>query len=155
MTESAEATESSEITFTYVMKTEAHNKALLHAAKFPWADVFGFLLGTVSKDNEVMIVDSTPLFHTAIFSPMLEVSTNLVEKHCESDSLPKGTEIVGIYFASSRTNYSGTYPKLKKIANNYRVPTQSEENKKKREHFCIAVVDSASLADETKVGYPL
>mmetsp|Transcript_12484 Transcript_12484/g.14347 ORF Transcript_12484/g.14347 Transcript_12484/m.14347 type:complete len:212 (+) Transcript_12484:142-777(+) len=132
---------------SYSMESKAHSKSILHTAKFPWADVCGFFLGKKSKTG-VIISDAIPMFHTALFSPMLEVSFKLVQKYCESKDTDEGTTIVGMYFAPARNNYSGTYPKIKKIAG--KVKTLCNNN-----DLCLGIINNASLADESQSGFTL
>lgn len=90
----------------------------------------------------VEIGDVIPLFHTAVFGSMLETSTLLAKEYCSSTETPAGYEIVGVYTATSRNNYAGTPPLVKRIASGLREGCKGA---------CLVLVDNAALSDETIV----
>eukprot|EP00904_Undaria_pinnatifida_P008106 jgi/Undpi1/4425/HiC_scaffold_17.g07780.m1 len=76
----------------------AYLKLMLHAAKYPWASVSGFLLGETgsSEEEQVTVKDAVPLFHTATLAPLLETSAAMVDAHAAKI----GLSIVGFYQAN-------------------------------------------------------
>lgn len=66
----------------YSVSPRAYALALLHAAKYPDAQVCGLLLGSLDKDGEVNVTTGLPLFHHwASLTPMLEVALTQASKH--------------------------------------------------------------------------
>lgn len=76
----------------------AYLKLMLHAAKYPWASVSGFLLGETasSEGGQVSVKDAVPLFHTSTLAPLLEMSATMVDAHAAKI----GLSIVGFYQAN-------------------------------------------------------
>ncbi|CAN0375415.1 unnamed protein product [Ascophyllum nodosum] len=76
----------------------AYLKLMLHAAKYPWAAVSGFLLGDAdtAAADQVVVKDAVPLFHTSTLSPLLETSAVMVEAYASG----KGMSIIGFYQAN-------------------------------------------------------
>ncbi|CAM9390340.1 unnamed protein product [Hapterophycus canaliculatus] len=86
----------------------AYLKLMLHAAKYPWATVNGFLLGEAGSGGQartsdcrptfaqVSVKDAVPLFHTSTLAPLLETSAAMVDAHASSN----GLSIVGFYQAN-------------------------------------------------------
>ncbi|CAM9783870.1 unnamed protein product [Scytosiphon promiscuus] len=75
---------------------------MLHAAKYPWATVNGFLLGEAAPRYartclpQISVKDAVPLFHTSTLTPLLETSAAMVDAHASSN----GLSIVGFYQAN-------------------------------------------------------
>lgn len=61
----------------------AYTLPLLHAAKYPHAQVCGVLVGEVNaKDGSLHVVSGMPLFHHwTTLTPMLEVALRQVNAH--------------------------------------------------------------------------
>eukprot|EP00903_Cladosiphon_okamuranus_P009872 g9378.t1 len=75
----------------------AYVKMMLHAAKYPWAAVNGFLLGDAgSPAGQICVKDAVPLFHTSTLAPLLETSASMVDAHAAG----RGLSIVGFYQAN-------------------------------------------------------
>jgi len=82
----------------------AYSKVVAHAAKFPWANVNGLLIGAEKKEDGssiIMVTDAVPLFHSVTLAPMTEVACMLVEEYCASAQTPEGTKIVGAYYCDA------------------------------------------------------
>ena len=73
------------------MEEVAFVKMMSHAAKHPWANVFGLLL---SKGDGSDYSDCLPLFHTPLLASSLEVALLLSSEHCNQTK----TRISGAYF---------------------------------------------------------
>ena len=123
----------------FTLSVKAHNKALCHAAKFPWAGVTGFLLAEAGSNR---IVDATPLFHTPALAPMLEVAAMLVEEHCKAN----GLRIVGLYAAEDNADASSPSPLVERVASQLAA---------KNKNSCLLLVDNAALASEDKPAFLL
>eukprot|EP00752_Nemacystus_decipiens_P014969 g13328.t1 len=82
------------------VESPAYVKMMLHAAKYPWAAVNGFLLGedgsAAGQPRQICVKDAVPLFHTSTLTPLLETSASMVDAHAASC----GLSIVGFYQAS-------------------------------------------------------
>ena len=107
----------------------AQLKILLHAAKYPYAEVNGVLLGTSGK-----ITDAVPLFHTPMFAPMLETGVAMSDEYAKSI----GVEVVGWYHGSSRNNYNGVPKGIARVASKLK--------------GCLVMVDAKLLSDEKESG---
>ncbi|CAN0036306.1 unnamed protein product [Pylaiella littoralis] len=81
---------------TTAVEGPAYLKLMLHAAKYPWAAVNGFLLGEADSAGQVSVRDAVPLFHTSTLAPLLETSAAMVDAHAASN----GLSIVGFYQAN-------------------------------------------------------
>ncbi|CAN0449082.1 unnamed protein product, partial [Ectocarpus sp. 8 AP-2014] len=85
--------------FNVNVEEAAYLKLMLHAAKYPWAAVNGFLLGEeglTGKASVVCVKDAVPLFHTSTLAPLLETSAVMVDAHAARSGLC----IVGFYQAN-------------------------------------------------------
>ncbi len=58
---------------------EAYAKLMLHCLKHTSKDCIGVLLGKEFND-EILVVDSIPLFHDRVFGPQLEIALKFVNK---------------------------------------------------------------------------
>ena len=56
---------------------EAYAKLMLHSLKHTSKDCVGILLG-VENNDEILVVDSVPLFHDRVFGPQLEIALKFV-----------------------------------------------------------------------------
>ncbi|CAN0325049.1 unnamed protein product, partial [Ectocarpus fasciculatus] len=82
--------------FNVNVEEAAYLKLMLHAAKYPWAAVNGFLLGEeglTGQASVVYLLDAVPLFHTSTLAPLLETSAVMVDAHAARSGLC----IVGFY----------------------------------------------------------
>jgi hypothetical protein len=80
----------------HTLSSKAYTKLILHAHKYPFAHVNGFLVGRTNDATQtVTITDAFPLFHTTTLAAMFEVAAIQVEEYCEK----QGISIVGYYFA--------------------------------------------------------
>ena len=77
---------------TVKLSDNAYGKIILHSAKYPWANIFGLLLGPADGTNE--IIDAIPVFHSPILAPVLEVALLLTTQHCVQNKL----KIMGGYY---------------------------------------------------------
>ncbi|CAM9301853.1 unnamed protein product [Ectocarpus sp. 13 AM-2016] len=85
--------------FNVNVEEAAYLKLMLHAAKYPWAAVNGFLLGEEGLTGQASVVavkDAVPLFHTSTLAPLLETSAVMVDDHAARSGLC----IVGFYQAN-------------------------------------------------------
>ncbi|RUP21998.1 hypothetical protein BC936DRAFT_139131 [Jimgerdemannia flammicorona] len=84
----------------YQVAARAYALPILHAAKYPFAEVSGVLLAKKLASNDeptIMIVDAVPLFHQWIaLTPMLEVALSLIELYAAENNL----QIIGYYHAN-------------------------------------------------------
>lgn len=64
------------LSMEYRWAKEAYFKVAFHASKFLTSPLFGLLLGHKSEANsqQVLIVDSIPLFHTSPVASSLEIA---------------------------------------------------------------------------------
>jgi hypothetical protein len=59
----------------------AYSTLVLHCAKYPASEVMGFLLGSISSANKVIVEKSVPVqHHWNRLSPMVEVAASLVSR---------------------------------------------------------------------------
>ncbi len=110
---------------SYTICREAQLKILLHGIKYPYAEVNGLLLGVPEGDDKVIVQDAIPLFHSLVFTPMLETSMLLIEQYCKSDQTPKNTQIVGWYYGASRNNAVGVPEMVSRIASKIRAKNET------------------------------
>nr|XP_016439011.1 PREDICTED: ER membrane protein complex subunit 8/9 homolog [Nicotiana tabacum] len=98
---------------TYGIHQNAYIKLILHALKHKTSAVNGVLLGRVSGDDTVEIVESVPLFHSQIgVLPPLEIALIMIEEYyCD-----KGLIIVGYFHANERFDDSELGNVAKNIA---------------------------------------
>ncbi|KAL3508344.1 hypothetical protein ACH5RR_027745 [Cinchona calisaya] len=83
----------------YEIHQNAYIKLVLHALKHKTSAVNGVLLGRLSGDETVEIVDSVPLFHSQIgLLPPLEIALIMIEEYFND----KGLSIVGYFHANER-----------------------------------------------------
>ncbi|XP_027064834.1 ER membrane protein complex subunit 8/9 homolog [Coffea arabica] len=83
----------------YEIHQNAYIKLVLHALKHKTSAVNGVLLGRLSGDDTVEIVDSVPLFHSQIgLLPPLEIALIMIEEYYND----KGLSIVGYFHANER-----------------------------------------------------
>lgn len=83
----------------YEIQQNAYIKLVLHAIKHKTSAVNGILLGRLSGDGIVDIVDSVPLFHSQIgVLPPLEIALIMIEEYYTD----KGLSIVGYFHANER-----------------------------------------------------
>jgi hypothetical protein len=120
----------------------AQLKMLLHAAKYPYADVSGVLLGTGAA-RELEVSDAVPLFHSLVLAPMVEAGCALADEYCKSAQTPEGTRIVGWYHAPARANCAGVPQAVARITSTL---------KKRSDATCLVMVDCSKLDDESEPG---
>nr|VZI01965.1 unnamed protein product [Spirometra erinaceieuropaei] len=95
----------------------AFAKIILHVSKYPHTAVNGVLLGEVEPDGEIHVVDSVPLFHSALtLAPMLEIAFYQIESYCSHKELT----ICGYYQANELLNANSPNPLAFKIADKIR-----------------------------------
>lgn len=83
----------------YEIHQNAYVKLVLHALKHRTSAVNGVLVGRLSGDDTVEIVDSVPLFHSQIgLLPPLEIALIMIEEYYNN----KGLSIVGYFHANER-----------------------------------------------------
>lgn len=83
----------------YEIHQNAYIKLVLHALKHRTSAVNGVLVGRLSGDDTVEIVDSVPLFHSQIgLLPPLEIALIMIEEYYNN----KGLSIVGYFHANER-----------------------------------------------------
>ncbi|GBG28365.1 ER membrane protein complex subunit 8 [Hondaea fermentalgiana] len=92
-----------------IVGRQAHLKILLHAAKHPWAETSGMLIGTETK-GKISVTDAIPFCHAPMMAPIVEIGTAFVEEYCKSEQTPEGSKIFGWFYATSRGNVD-TVPK--------------------------------------------
>ena len=68
----------------YIFDDVSVQKPVLHASRYPWAQCIGLFLGKVGE-KETHVVDCVPLFHTVVFSPMLNIAYKFVSFGCSQD----------------------------------------------------------------------
>ncbi|KAK0551899.1 hypothetical protein OC846_002433 [Tilletia horrida] len=79
---------------------QAYAKVVLHAAKYPASTVRGLLVGRLTSDSKVDIVDAIPLIHNwTDLAPAAEVGCALAQAHLSSASPADSRQIVGVYEA--------------------------------------------------------
>lgn len=83
----------------YEIHQNAYVKLVLHALKHRTSAVNGVLVGRLSGDDTVEIVDSVPLFHSQIgLLPPLEIALIMIEEYYNN----KGLSIMGYFHANER-----------------------------------------------------
>lgn len=100
------------------MKIEFQGKPLetlfLHGAKQPWSQCVGILLGSVAGDK-IIVSRAIPLFHTAVFTPQLDIALKLVA------TLFPELEIVGVYVCPDKDTASTLQPIGRKLGQSLNV----------------------------------
>ena len=88
------------------LSAEATLRPLLHAARWPHANVLGLLVAAADGSEATEIVDALPLLHhwTAL-SPMAEAGLELARCHVAAQSPPR--RIVGVYTCNARVDDLG------------------------------------------------
>ena len=83
------------------LSAQAALKPLLHAARYPHANVLGLLVAAADGSETTEIVDALPLLHhwTAL-SAMAEAGLELARCHVAAQSPPR--RIVGVYACNAR-----------------------------------------------------
>jgi hypothetical protein len=161
-----------------VFSAAAFSKPILHAAKFPWAQVSGFFIGRVkvrassSGDDEagasssstttvageasgaiVEVVDAIPLFHNPILTPILDVAAMIVTEYglSLSDSgKEKRLSIVGFYCGNSRSNDISPNVVARKAALN--IVMHQQQQQQPQVGF-LAVIDNELIANPKAIPF--
>ncbi|KAL9644101.1 hypothetical protein ABK040_005567 [Willaertia magna] len=84
---------------------KAYFKCLFHAMKFPYSPINGVFIGKINDNNNVIITDCVPLFHT---TSSIQVTSYIEMALLQIDNLIKKKEnnnlIVGYYFSNENQN---------------------------------------------------
>ncbi|KAJ1844440.1 hypothetical protein LPJ73_005170, partial [Coemansia sp. RSA 2703] len=71
----------------YTLSSQAYAKAVLHAAKYPWATVHGLFLGE-KNGSKFRLTDAVPLAHNwTQLTPMFDVALQQVKQYASSKNL--------------------------------------------------------------------
>ncbi|KAJ2374854.1 hypothetical protein IW150_002873 [Coemansia sp. RSA 2607] len=84
----------------YTLSSQAYAKAVLHAAKYPWAMVHGLFLGE-KNGSKFRLTDAIPLAHNwTQLTPMFDVALQQVKQYASSKNLV----VAGYYVAYENPN---------------------------------------------------
>ncbi|KAI8376271.1 uncharacterized protein BYT42DRAFT_573999 [Radiomyces spectabilis] len=116
----------------------AYALPLLHAAKYPWAEVCGVLLGKLGATGVTDVTHAIPFFHHwTSQTPMLEVALQQAELYAKQKDLT----IVGWYQANEREDDKSLHANAIRVADTIRRNSQ---------HALIFLIRNEKLANLEK-----
>ncbi|RUS15776.1 hypothetical protein BC937DRAFT_92007 [Endogone sp. FLAS-F59071] len=124
----------------YQVAARAYALPILHAAKYPFAEVNGVLLADKLTDENIdtiKIVDAVPLFHQwTVLTPMLEVALQQIDIYATDNNL----QIIGYYHANEALTNNSLSPIASRIADKIRQTSSP--------HAIAWVIDNEKLEQE-------